>query len=247
MRPTTAKVSKVPEITLVFWIIKIAATRLGDTLSMSMDLGYLLSTAVFGAIFVAAIIAQIRATRFLPFLYWTTLIATTTLGTTLADCADRSLGIGYAGETSLLVALLALSLLSWQRSLGSISIHNVSSPKADLFLLDDHHVFSNARYGTRRLDCGLGGARLRRQCGLVQRSASVVCAHYYWASASRALLFWLAFILTGPLGAFLGDFFDKPVTAGGFALSRYAASAVLVAFCVSCILLSPQRAAKQAH
>ena len=133
MRPTTAKVSKVPEITLVFWIIKIAATRLGDTLSMSMDLGYLLSTAVFGAIFVAAIIAQIRATRFLPFLYYTTLIATTTLGTTLADCADRSLGIGYAGETSLLVALLALSLLSWQRSLGSISIDNVSSPKADLF------------------------------------------------------------------------------------------------------------------
>jgi uncharacterized membrane-anchored protein len=247
MRPTTAKVSKVPEITLVFWIIKIAATRLGDTLSMSMDLGYLLSTAVFGAIFVAAIIAQIRATRFLPFLYWTTLIATTTLGTTLADCADRSLGIGYAGETSLLVALLALSLLSWQRSLGSISIDNVSSPKADLFYWMT--IMFSQTLGTALGDWTADWAGLGYGGSAVLFSALllVVCAHYYWASASRALLFWLAFILTGPLGAFLGDFLDKPVTAGGFALSRYTASAVLVAFCVTCILLSPQRAAKQAH
>ncbi len=249
MRPKTAQVSKVPEITLVFWLIKIATTTLGETggaaVSTSMRLDYLLSTAVFGAVFIVAVVAQICATRFHPFLYWTAIIATTTLGTTLADFADRSLGIGYAGGTSL--ALVAASLLLWRRSLGSISVDHISSPKAEVFYWMTI-VFSQT-LGAVLGDWTVDSARLGAGASAVLFSAvlAVVWVHYYWGSTSRALLFWVAFILTWPLAAILGDFLDNPVSAGGLALSLYTATAVLLVLCAACIWVFPQGAAKRAH
>ena len=244
-------VSKVPEVTLVFWMIKIAATTLGETggdaVSMSMNLGYLLSTAIFGAIFVVAVIAQIRATRFNPFLYWTTIIATTTVGTTLADFADRSLGIGYAGGTSVLIVLLAGSLLVWQLTLGSISIETITSPKAELFYWVT--IMFSQTLGTALGDWTADSAGLGYVGSAIVFISLLVaiCAFYSWTSISRTLLFWVAFILTRPLGAVLGDFLDKPINAGGLALSRYTATAVLLSFCATSILIFPQRASKRAH
>ena len=243
--------SKVPEVTLTFWLIKIAATTLGETggdaASMSMDLGYLVATAIFGAIFVAAVVAQISAKRFRPFLYWTTIVATTTVGTTLADFADRSLHIGYAGGTSLLFALLMGSLFTWHRCLGSISIDTVASPKTEAFYWTT--IMFSQTLGTALGDWTadtaglgyLGGAAVF--CALL----SLVVAAYYRTTASRTLLFWTAFILTRPLGAVVGDFLDKPVHSGGLALSRYSASAALFVFIVACIFLAPQRAAQNGH
>jgi uncharacterized membrane-anchored protein len=253
MTPLAKKydVSKVPEVTLVFWMIKIAATTLGETggdaVSMSMNLGYLLSTAIFGAIFVVAVIAQIRATRFHPFLYWTTIIATTTVGTTMADFADRSLGIGYAGGTSVLIVLLVGSLLVWHQTLGSISIETITSPRAELFYWVT--IMFSQTLGTALGDWTADSAGLGYiGSALVFTSLlAAICAFYFWTSSSRTLLFWVAFILTRPLGAVLGDFLDKPTSAGGLALSRYSATAVLLAFCAASILIFPQRASKRAH
>jgi uncharacterized membrane-anchored protein len=243
--------SKVPEITLAFWVIKIAATTLGETggdaVSMSMNLGYLVGTAIFGAIFVIMVIAQIRAARFHPLLYWTTIIATTTVGTTLADFADRSLGIGYAGGTSLLLALLLMSLFIWHRSLGSISVASITTPKAEMFYWVT--IMFSQTLGTALGDWtadsagfGYGGSAL-----LFGSMLAVVGVFYFWTNVSRTLLFWFAFILTRPLGAVVGDFLDKPLNDGGLALSRYTASTVLLAFIAACLLIIPQRAAKQAH
>jgi len=240
--------SKVPEITLIFWIIKIAATTLGetggDTLSMSMHLGYLESTGIFAAIFLFAVAAQIRAKGFRPFLYWATIIATTTVGTTLADFADRSLGIGYAGGSSLLVILLMASLLSWYWSQGSVSVASVSSPKAEAFYWLT--IMFSQTLGTALGDWTADTAGLGYAGGAMVFSLLLVLvvAAYYWTRISRTTLFWAAFILTRPLGAVVGDFLDKPVSAGGLALSRYSASAALIAFIVACLLIFSQRAAK---
>ena len=168
--PHEQPVSKVPEVTLLFWVLKIAATTLGETggdaVSMSMQLGYLIGTAIFGAVFVVAVIVQIRAKQFHPFLYWTTIVATTTVGTTLADFADRSLGIGYFGGTSLLLACLCASLFIWHRTLGSISVSTITSPKAEIFYWIDDHVFPNVRHCAWRLDSGYGQPWIwwRRRC-----------------------------------------------------------------------------------
>lgn len=243
--------SKVPEVTLVFWIIKIAATTLGETggdaLSMSMDLGYLLSTGIFGAIFLIAVIAQIRAKQFHPLLYWTTIIATTTVGTTLADFADRSLGIGYAGGSSLLLALLLISLSVWYSVLGTVSVNAIASPRAEMFYWIT--IMFSQTLGTALGDwtsdsagLGYGGSALVFSVLLL-----IVCGFYFWTSISRTFLFWAAFILTRPLGAVLGDFLDKPLESGGLALSRYAASGVLFAFILLCILTFSQRASKLGH
>lgn len=243
--------SKVPEVTLVFWIIKIAATTLGETggdaLSMSMDLGYLLSTGIFGAIFLIAVIAQIRAKQFHPLLYWTTIIATTTVGTTLADFADRSLGIGYAGGSSLLLALLLISLSVWYSVLGTVSVNAIASPRAEMFYWIT--IMFSQTLGTALGDwtsdsagLGYGGSALVFSALLL-----IVCGFYFWTSISRTFLFWAAFILTRPLGAVLGDFLDKPLESGGLALSRYAASGVLFAFILVCILTFSQRASKLGH
>lgn len=243
--------SKVPEVTLVFWIIKILATTLGETggdaVSMSMNLGYLVGTAIFGAIFIVAVVAQVAAKRFHPVLYWTTIVATTTVGTTLADFVDRSLGIGYPGGTILLLVLLAGSLFAWHRTLGSISVNTVSSPKAEVFYWVT--IMFSQTLGTALGDwtadtAGLGYAGAAIVFGSL---LLVVVAAYYFTPISRVALFWTAFILTRPLGAVVGDFLDKPLDAGGLALSRYTASAVLLGLIVACIYAFPHRAARQAH
>jgi uncharacterized membrane-anchored protein len=242
--------SKVPEVTLVFWIIKVFATTLGETggdmVSMSMNLGYLVGTGIFAVFFIAFVIAQIKAKKFHPFLYWATIIATTTVGTTLADFADRSLGIGYTGGSSLLLALLLASLFVWHRTLGSVSINTVSSPKAEMFYWVT--IMFSQTLGTALGDwtadtAGIGyGGGVVTFCVLL----AMVAAAYYWTKLSRTLLFWTAFILTRPLGAVMGDFLDKPLDHGGLNLSRYAASGVLVVLIAVGILVFPQRAAKAA-
>lgn len=239
--------SKVPEVALIFWIIKIAATTLGETggdaVSMSMDLGYLVGTAIFAAFFLAAVFAQIKAKRFHPFLYWGTIIATTTVGTTLADFADRSLGIGYAGGTSLLFGLLIISLTVWYRCLGSVSISTVSSPKAEMFywvtiMFSQTLGTALGDWSAETIGLGYGGGTI-----VFSLLLALVVAAYLWTKVSRTVLFWMAFILTRPLGAVVGDLLDKPISAGGLAFSRYSASAILIAFVVACILILPQRAA----
>lgn len=248
---TKHALTKVPEVTLVFWIIKIAATTLGETggdaVSMSMNLGYLIGTIIFAIILIAAVTAQIKAKQFHPFLYWTTIIATTTVGTTLADFADRSLGIGYAGGSSLLLTLLCGSLFIWHRTLGSVSVSTVSSPKAEMFYWVT--IMFSQTLGTALGDWTADTAALGYTGAAIVFSAllALVVATYYWTNVSRTLLFWAAFILTRPLGAVVGDFLDKPLSAGGLALSRYSASAALFAFILASILLFKQRAARTAH
>ena len=248
---TKDTLSKVPEVTLIFWVIKIAATTLGeiagDAVSMSMNLGYLVGTVIFAVIFAAAVIAQIFARKFHPFLYWTTIIATTTVGTTLADFADRSLGIGYGGGSTLLLSLLLATLFIWHRMLGSVAIDSVSTPKAEMFYWVT--IMFSQTLGTALGDwmsdsAGVGylGSAL-----VFGGMLAVVAIAYYKTTLSRAALFWAAFILTRPLGAVVGDFLDKPHDHGGLALSRYAASAALFVFMLACILLFPQRAAAKSH
>ncbi len=243
--------SKVPEVTLIFWIIKIAATTLGETggdaVSMSMDLGYLVGTEIFAAIFALAAFTQISAKRFHPFLYWLTIVATTTVGTTLADFADRSLDIGYAGGSALLLTLLTGSLLVWYKSLGTVSINSVSSRKAEMFYWVT--IMFSQTLGTALGDwtadtAGIGylGSAL-----LFSVLLALVVVAYYRTKISHTVLFWAAFVLTRPLGAVVGDFLDKPIEDGGLALSRYSASTELFMFMIVCILIFPQRAAKTVH
>ena len=243
--------SKVPEVTVLFWAIKIAATTFGETagdaVSMSLNVGYLVGTLVFGAIFAGAVAAQIAARRFQPILYWTTIIASTTVGTTLADFANRSLGIGYAGGTTLLLALLLTSLYAWHGTLGSISIDTVISPRAEIFYWVT--IMCSQTLGTALGDwtadtAGLGYAGAALLFGAL---LAIVVAAYLWTGLSRTLLFWAAFVLTRPLGAVIGDLLDKPVSEGGLALSRYSASAVLLLFIVACIMVFPQRATRTSH
>jgi len=242
--------SKVPELTLIFWIIKIAATTLGETggdaVSMSMHLGYLVGTAIFALIFILAVVVQIRAKRFHPVIYWTTIIATTTVGTTLADFADRSLGIGYAGGSSLLFALLMASLFIWYKALGSVSVNTVSSPKTEMFYWLT--IMFSQTLGTALGDWTADTAGLGYEGGAMIFSGllAVIVLAYFRTNISRVTLFWAAFILTRPLGAVVGDFLDKPVADGGLALSRYSASAALIAFIIACIIIFPHRAAKSA-
>ena len=248
---TRALASKVPEVTLVFWTMKIAATTLGETggdaVSMSMNLGYLVGTAIFAIIFLVAVFAQIKAKRFYPVLYWTTIIATTTVGTTLADFATRSLGIGYAGGAAILLTLLLMSLALWRLTLGSVSVDLINSPKAEMFYWVT--IMFSQTLGTALGDWTADSAGLGYGVGALVFSAllAVVVAVYYWTGISRTALFWTAFVLTRPLGAVVGDLLDKPIEHGGLALSRYTASAVLMAFIMACILLFPQRASCKAH
>lgn len=243
--------TKVPEVTLIFWVIKIAATTLGETggdaVSMSMNLGYLVGTVIFAAIFMVAVVAQIKAKGFHPFLYWTTIIATTTVGTTLADFADRSLGIGYAGGASLLFVILMVSLTIWHRSLGTVSVDAIRSPKAEMFYWMT--IMFSQTLGTALGDWTADTAGLGYGGGAAVFSAllALIVAAYYWTTISRTLLFWAAFILTRPLGAVVGDFLDKPLSAGGLAFNRYSASAVLLTLMVACILTFRQRAAMPIH
>lgn len=214
---------------------------------MSMQLGYLVATGIFAVLFLLAVAAQIGAKRYHPWLYWATIIATTTVGTTLADFADRSLGIGYAGGASLLFALLMASLAIWYRTMGTVSADSINTPKAEMFYWVT--IMFSQTLGTALGDWTADTAGLGYGGGAMVFSAllALVVAAYYTTNISRTLLFWAAFILTRPLGAVVGDFLDKPLAAGGLALSRYTASAVLLAFIALCLWLFPQKAASKSH
>ncbi|MBV9842495.1 MAG: hypothetical protein JOY99_13355 [Sphingomonadaceae bacterium] len=239
--------SKVPAVTIGFWIIKIAATTLGetggDTVSMTLNWGYLLGTALFATILVLLVWFQIVAKRFHPALYWATIIASTTAGTTLADFADRSLGIGYPGGSTLLFACVLTSLAAWKLTLGSVAVDTVRTPRAELFywITITFSQTLGTALGDWIADAGLGyeGGALVFAALLL-----VLVAAYYWTAVSRVFLFWAAFILTRPLGATVGDLLDKPIDKGGFNMSRPLASLVLAAFIILCVALIPQRAGR---
>ena len=253
-------VSKVPQVTLAFWIIKILATTLGETggdaVTMSWlgettgeakGTGYLIGTGIFGVIFIIAVLVQIRAKEFHPVLYWLTIVATTTVGTTLADYCTRSLGIGYTGGSTILFFCVIASLLIWRWATGSISIETVSTPEVEIFYWVT--IMFSQTLGTALGDWVadtnemgyLGAAAIFG--GLLLLTTLL----YYLTGFSRVILFWAAFILTRPLGATLGDFLDKPIAAGGLALSRYTASLALVVVIVALILILPQKPASKAH
>jgi uncharacterized membrane-anchored protein len=241
-------ISKVPEVTFGFWIIKVAATTLGetggDTITMTLNWGYLAGTALFLGALIVLVIAQIVAKKFHPVLYWATIVASTTFGTTMADFADRSLGIGYTGGSTFLFACLIAVLGLWYRSEGTISVGTVNTPKVEAFYWAA--ITFSQTLGTALGDWtadtggfGFGGGALIFAAGL-----ALVIGLYFWTKTSRVLLFWAAFILTRPLGATVGDFLDKPVNDGGLALSRPLASAVISAFIIVCLLVLPQRAGR---
>jgi uncharacterized membrane-anchored protein len=238
--------SKVPEVTLAFWIIKIAATTLGetagDTVTMTLNWGYLAGTALFFAALIVLVGLQIVAKKFHPFLYWATIIASTTFGTTMADFADRSLGIGYTGGSTLLLLCLLTTLGLWYRSLGSISVDTVTTPKAEIFYWAA--ITFSQTLGTALGDWMADSTGLGYEGGALVFGAAlaIVAAAYYWTNISRVTLFWTAFILTRPLGATVGDFLDKPINHGGLALSRPLASAAIAAFILLCLIVLPQRA-----
>jgi uncharacterized membrane-anchored protein len=244
-------VAKVPAITLGFWIIKILATTLGETggdaVSMSMNFGYLASTGIFMLIFVAAVIFQIKAAKFHPFIYWLTIIASTTVGTTMADYADRSLGIGYAGGSALLLSLLLSSLFIWHRSLGRIDVASVNTPIAETFYW--FTIMFSQTLGTALGDwtADTAGRGYLGAAGIFSGLLIILVLLYFFTNTNRVFLFWSAFILTRPLGAAVGDFLDKPVAHGGLELSRYTASGVLIVAIIALVVLLPQRAAEQSH
>src|SRR3954447_19984149 len=240
--------SKVPEVALVFWIIKIAATTLGETggdsVTMTLNWGYLAGTILFLTLLVVLVIAQISAKRFNPFLYWATIVASTTFGTTMADFADRSLGIGYTGGSTLLFMCLIVVLGLWYWSQGTISVDTVTTPRVEAFYWAA--ITFSQTLGTAIGDWMADTGGLGYQGGALVFGAglAVIIALYFWTNASRVLLFWAAFILTRPLGATVGDFLDKPIKDGGLALSRPLASAVIAGFILLCLLILPQRAGR---
>ncbi len=240
--------AKVPAVTLGFWIVKILATTFGetagDTVSMSMNLGYLIGTAIFLAILIVLVWRQIAARRYDPLLYWATIIASTTAGTTMADFATRSLGIGYAGGSALLFACVVASLAVWRSVLGSVAVETVHEPRAELFywITITFSQTLGAALGDWTADTGglgYGGAAVIFGAMLVG-----IAALYAWTAVDRVLLFWSAFILTRPMGAAVGDFLDKPVDHGGLAFSRPLASAVLAVAIVVLVLALPSQRAR---
>ena len=247
-RTVTGTASKVPAVTLSFWIIKIVATTLGETggdaVSMSMNLGYALSSVIFIAIFAAAVAAQIAARSFHAFLYWFVIVATTTAGTTMADFADRSLGIGYAGGSAILFVLLLAALGAWYRSEGTISVDTVNSPRVEMYYWGA--ILFSQTLGTALGDwmADTNGLGYERGALIFAAGLAVIAELYFFTSVPRVLLFWSAFILTRPLGATLGDLLDKPIANGGLNVSRYYASAILAVIIIAFVLLLPQRAGR---
>jgi len=248
MKTAEEALSKIPEVTLGFWLIKIAATTLGETggdaVTMTLDLGYLIGTGIFGVLLVLAVSAQIAAQRFYPFLYWAVIIATTTVGTTLADFVDRSLGIGYLGGSSLLFALVLGTLGLWYRICGSVSVESVTSPRVELFYWAT--ILFSQTLGTALGDWMADDTGLGYEGGALVFAAALalVALAYFFSKVSRTALFWSAFILTRPLGATVGDLLDKPHAKGGLEFGRFAASGVLLAFIIGAILILPQRAGR---
>jgi uncharacterized membrane-anchored protein len=243
--------SKVPEITLAFWVVKVAATTLGETggdwVTMSLHLGYLIGCAIFAALFIALVAGQVKAKRFHPVLYWATIVGTTTLGTTLADFADRSVGLGYPGGVAIVATLLVASLAIWYRSEGNVSVRHIETARVEWFYWCT--ILFSQTLGTALGDwmagSDRGGLGLGYENGALIFGAglAVVAALYFFTRVSRTALFWAAFVLTRPLGATLGDFLDKPLAQGGLNMSRLYASAALLVFMALCVMILPQRAA----
>ncbi len=255
-RPSSpaTEVSKVAAVTFGFWVIKVLATTLGETggdwVTMTLGLGYLIGTAIFAAIFVALVWFQVKAANFHPALFWATIVATTTLGTTMADFADRSLGVGYPGGVAIVAALLVASLLVWRWSEGTVSVASISTPKAEWFYWCT--ILFSQTLGTALGDwlagSDRGGIGLGYEYGALVFGAglAIVAALYFWTKVSHTILFWAAFVLTRPLGATLGDLLDKPVADGGLHFSRWVASLVLLGLIVAGVAFIPQRAATKA-
>lgn len=254
-RSVAHAVSKVPQVTLGFWIIKIAATTLGETggdwVTMSLKLGYLIGSAIFAVIFIALVSGQIRAGRFHPVLYWATIVATTTLGTTMADFFDRSMGVGYPGGVAVVFALLLASLAIWYRAEGTVAVESVTTPKAEWFYWVT--ILFSQTLGTALGDwvagSDQGGLGFGYEYGALIFGSGllIVGVLYFWSGISRTAIFWAAFILTRPLGATLGDFLDKPISQGGLEVSRLYASLILLVFMALCVTLMPQRPADPAQ
>jgi uncharacterized membrane-anchored protein len=248
-RPLDREVlSKVPDATLIFWIVKVAATTLGETggdsVTMTLNWGYLTGTLLFLSLLIVLVISQIIAEKFHRFLYWVTIVASTTFGTAMADFADRSLGIGYTGGSLLLFTCLMAILALWYWSEGTISIATVSTPKVEAFYWAA--ITFSQTLGTALGDwiADSGGLGYEGGALLFAVGLALLASLYFWTNASRVLLFWAAFILTRPLGATVGDFLDKPTSEGGLELSRPLASAVIAIFIILCITMLPQRAGR---
>jgi uncharacterized membrane-anchored protein len=243
--------AKVPQATLAFWIVKILATTLGETggdaITMSMGLGYLVGSAIFALLFVAMVVVQVRAGRFHPLVYWATIVASTTVGTTLADYADRSLGIGYSGGSILLLGLLLASLFAWHRTLGTVAMESVDNPRSEAFYWVT--IMCSQTLGTALGDwvADTVGQGYLGGIAIFGGLLALVAALHFFTRASRTGLFWIAFILTRPLGAVVGDFLDKPLDHGGLAIGRYSASLILLLAIAACVLVLPQRPAQRTH
>lgn len=237
--------SKVPQVTALFWVTKIFATTFGETagdaVSMSLNLGYLISTFIFAFIFIALVIFQIRAKTYQPFLYWFTIIASTTVGTTLADFMDRSLGIGYIGGSSLLLLLVLLSLWVWNTSEGNISPDTINNVRTEWFYWIT--ITFSQTLGTALGDWSADTAGLGYTGGIALFSGLILLlvALHFLTRVSKTLLFWAAFVLTRPLGAVVGDFLDKPLSSGGLDLSRFTASIVLLVVILGCVCWSKHK------
>jgi uncharacterized membrane-anchored protein len=252
--PADPAMTKVPAVTLGFWLAKVAATTLGETggdwVTMSLALGYLVGTAIFAGLFLVLVHGQVRASRFHPVVYWATIVATTTLGTTMADFFDRSLGVGYPGGTGIIAVLLVASLFIWHRVEGTVSIQSITTPRVEWFYWTT--ILFSQTLGTALGDWTAGedrgglGLGYEHAALLFGGALLVIAALYAWTRASHTFLFWAAFVLTRPLGATVGDFLDKPLSQGGLQLSRFHASLALLVVMVLCVALFPQRAARAA-
>ena len=240
----TVTLSKVPQVTLLFWIVKILATTLGETggdmLSMSMNLGYALSTLIFFLPFIVLVTLQIQASRFFPWLYWAVIVGTTLAGTTMADFADRSMHVGYPGGTTILFTLVILSLVVWKISVGTVSVNNIVTHKAEAFYWITI-LFSNT-LGTALGDWTSEGTGFAGGVCLFLGLLAVIALLFYFTKISHTVLFWSAFILTRPLGATMGDLLTKPHSDGGLNLSRFLASGVIAVVMALMLIFFPQKA-----
>lgn len=231
---------KLPTITLAFWVMKICATTLGETagdlLSMTLDLGYALSSTILLAFFVVTLVTQLLSARYHPVLYWLVILSTSTAGTTMSDYMDRTLGLGYATGSAILVTLLASVLLLWRATTGSISVSHIATRRQEMFYWAAI-LFSNT-LGTAFGDFLADDSGLGFMGGALVVSAALllVYALYRYTLLSRAVLFWLAFVLTRPFGATFGDLLTKPLEKGGLAFGTIGASLILAGILLVLIL-----------